>query len=81
MSMTDRKQTNFKAWFLDSANVLIIAGAILLAVIIFCFGTRYQIVGTGEKDIGVSFRLDRITGKTWVCKGGICRPVEEKGLH
>jgi branched-subunit amino acid ABC-type transport system permease component len=62
LPMTDRKPMDFKVWVLDLANVLIIAVAILLAVIIYCFSTRYQIKTTSGEQ-GNAYVLDRMTGK------------------
>jgi hypothetical protein len=47
----------------EPLNTLILAVAILLAVTIYCFGTRYQIVGTGTHGMGL--QVDRMTGETW----------------
>jgi hypothetical protein len=47
----------------DHLNSIILAVGILLAVVIYCFGTRYQIVGSETHGMGL--QVDRITGETW----------------
>ena len=46
----------------EHLNTLILAVAIILAVVIYCFGTRYQIAGGGEMG---AYEVDRISGETW----------------
>lgn len=46
----------------DNRNALLIAAAVLLAVFIFCFCTRYEMMSTGK---GFAYMYDRITGQTW----------------
>jgi hypothetical protein len=62
----------------ETRSALILSIALIFSVALYCFCTRYQIVATGEKDIGISFRIDRITCKTWICAGKNCAPVDEK---
>ena len=55
----------------EHLNAIIIAVAILLAVVIYCFGTRYRIVaaGAGEASVSSGYIVDRITGETWAIGG------------
>jgi hypothetical protein len=62
----------------ETMSALILSIALILSVALYCFCTRYKIVPTGEKDLGISFKIDRITGKTWVCAGNTFTPVVEK---
>jgi hypothetical protein len=48
-------------------NILIFAGTVLLAVVIFCLCTRYQMLSTHD-DMMV-YMYDRITAKCWVHAG------------
>ncbi len=50
----------------ETKNVLIVVAAILLAVVIYSFGTRYQMVATSTPDKHYAYMYDRFTGKTWV---------------
>jgi hypothetical protein len=50
----------------DLLNTLILAVAILLALVIYCYMTRYQIVGAGAgQNVYGGYQVDRITGETW----------------
>lgn len=46
-------------------NILIIAATVLLAVVIFCFGTRYQMVGAAAEHTNDNYIYDRMTGRVW----------------
>ena len=46
----------------EHLNAIILAVAFLLAVVIYCYSNRYQIVGGGEM---AAYEVDRITGETW----------------
>jgi hypothetical protein len=51
----------------ERLNAIIIAAAILLAVVIYCFWTRYQVLrATRLPDSGlVTVEYDRMTGEAW----------------
>ena len=49
----------------EHLNVAILAVTILLAVVIYVFCTRYQIVAVGG-EYTRGFQINRITGETWI---------------
>jgi hypothetical protein len=53
----------------ETKNILIIAATVLLAVVIFCFGNRYQMVGAATNYIYCGFMCDRMTGRAWAVNG------------
>jgi hypothetical protein len=46
----------------ETKKSLIIAATVLLAVVIFCFGTRFQMMAAAQSFIYI---YDRITGRIW----------------
>jgi hypothetical protein len=61
------------AIILERLNAIIIAGAILLAVVVYCFGTRYQVAGGA----GGTYQVNRITGESWWLRGRAYEKVEK----
>jgi hypothetical protein len=57
-------------------NVLILAGAILLAVVLYCYGTRYQIVPLNSNYGHNAYVINRITGESWFYHGYECLPIK-----
>jgi hypothetical protein len=53
----------------ETKNVLIFAVALLIALVFFCLGTRYQMVATAANDSHYVYMYDRLTGKIWVVLG------------
>lgn len=56
----------FREWLANIPPVSLLALAVILAVIIYCFGTRYKMVGTGK---GAGYIYNRITGACWLVYG------------
>jgi hypothetical protein len=61
----------------ETRNILIISLTVLLAVVIYCFGSRYQMVGLVEPAPGPQeivnsyiYMCDRVTGKMYWSPGG-----------
>jgi hypothetical protein len=52
----------------ETKNILIIALTILLAVVIYCFGTRYSMIAGAETELSAVYLYDRITGNMWVSR-------------
>lgn len=59
--------------FLDSKNTLILVVAILLAVFIYCLGTRFQMVSIAKGESQIVYMYNRFSGKIWVV-GDILTP-------
>lgn len=55
----------------DTKNIIIIVVGVLLAVIIYCLGTRYQMVATSERDSSHVYMYDRLTGNSWKTLGTV----------
>jgi hypothetical protein len=64
----------------ETTNTIILAVAILLAVVIYCFCTRYQIAGAGagQANWGQAYQVDRITGETWFLNPTAKEKLQEK---
>ena len=62
----------------DRLNTIILSVAILIAIVIYCFCTRYQIVASGGGDLIRGFQVDRMTGETWVLTQGIKKGKQEE---
>jgi hypothetical protein len=54
------------------------AVVILLAVIIYCFGTRYQMVpqAMSGDNVGMAYMFDRMSGKGWAMMDNKYVPIE-----
>lgn len=50
----------------------VVAVVLAIAVVVFAFLFRYQLVPVGDQ----SHRIDRFTGQTSVCDDRGCRPIE-----
>jgi hypothetical protein len=57
----------FKEWLANLPPLSPLSLAVILAVIIYCFCTRYQMVGGGGR--GVGYMYNRITGACWFLAG------------
>lgn len=57
----------------ETINTIILSVALVLAVIFYCYSTRYQVSGTGT---GVpAYLCDRMTGQCWLLAGKNKHPV------
>jgi hypothetical protein len=54
---------------LEQKKLLIILISVMLVVVIYCVGTRYQMVATATNDFQYVYMYDRLTGKTWQAIG------------
>jgi hypothetical protein len=63
----------------EHLNAIIISAAILLATIIYCFGTRYQVTMARQSDyVAVVLEHDRMTGSVWKMEGIMKPPYWRK---
>jgi hypothetical protein len=60
---------------MKTAHLLIVAGALIAAVVVFAAANRYEIHRRGE--LG-ALKLDRWTGTTWAFTGAAWREVTEE---
>jgi hypothetical protein len=60
-------------------NNTILIGLILVALAIVFHGlaARFDVIAIGDSDVGAIYRVDRLTGKLWICANDQCLKVED----
>jgi hypothetical protein len=58
--------------FMNTKAALILSLALIISTILYCFGTRYQMVMAARD---YEYMYDRITGKSWLYLYGNYRPT------
>jgi hypothetical protein len=58
----------------EMSKAWLTAVVILLALILYCFGTRYQMVPTGF--YGKAYLVNRVTGEVWIYEENKYLPTE-----
>jgi hypothetical protein len=51
----------------ETRIALILSLALITSVIIYCFGTRYQMIRPAGDSDGMAYMYDRMTGSYWFC--------------
>jgi uncharacterized membrane protein SpoIIM required for sporulation len=70
------KRLHRDLWEMKETRVaLILSLALLLSVILYCFATRYNMVGSEA----TAYMYDRITGRCWFYRPGYYVPVKPRG--
>ena len=57
----------------------ILIGLLLLALAIafHALAGRFDVVSVSDGDVGAIYRIDRLTGKLWICANDQCLPVQD----
>jgi hypothetical protein len=57
----------------------ILLGFVLLALAILfhALAARFDVISVGDSEVGAIYRIDRLTGKLWVCANDQCLQVQD----
>ena len=58
----------------ETKVALILSITLLVSTFVYCFCTRYQMVGVSQ---GVAYMYNRITGTSWFCRPDTYKKLEE----
>lgn len=60
-------------------NKNILIGLILLALAIIFHGlaARFDVIAVADSEVGAIYRIDRLTGKLWICANDQCLQVQD----
>jgi hypothetical protein len=50
---------------MNTKTALILSLALIISTILYCLGTRYQMIQSSANDPYSTFMYDRLTGKSW----------------
>jgi hypothetical protein len=57
----------------------ILIGLVLLALAIafHALAARFDVISVGDSEVGAIYRIDRLTGKLWLCAHDQCMQVQD----
>jgi hypothetical protein len=57
----------------------ILLGFVLLAlaVVFHALAARFDMVSVADEEVAAIYRIDRLTGRLWVCANGQCLQVQD----
>lgn len=59
-------------------NKILLGFVILaLAIVFHAFAGRFDVISVVDGDVGAVYRIDRLTGKLWVCANDQCLRVHD----
>ena len=60
-------------------NKTILIGLILLAlsIVFHALAARYDVIAVSDEDVSAIYRLDRLTGRLWICANDQCLRVQD----
>lgn len=51
---------------MNTGKLFVIFIGLLVLLLVYLYGTRFEIVATGQDSLADAYKLNRITGKTWM---------------
>ncbi|HEX2384942.1 MAG TPA: hypothetical protein VHL99_00170 [Candidatus Binatia bacterium] len=57
----------------------ILLGLVLvaLAIVFHALSGRYDVIAVSDSEVSAIYRVDRLTGKLWICANDQCLPVQD----
>ncbi len=63
-------------------NKILLGFVILaLAIAFHALAARFDVISVGDSDVGAIYRIDRLTGKLWICANDQCLQVQDMGRN
>jgi hypothetical protein len=58
-------------------KILIGLSLLALAIAFHALAGRFDILSVGDSEVGAIYRIDRLTGRLWVCANDQCLQVQD----
>jgi hypothetical protein len=50
---------------------------VALAIVFHALAARFDVITVSDSDVAAIYRVDRLTGKLWICANDQCLPVQD----